>query len=174
MGTPKQYALIAFLAEKEGKSGRLGKKAAQKFMHILSSVSGKSNGYRFSFYTYGAFSSSLASDLDIANSLGLIDISYNSTENSYSIKPTSESSLFFVKHLSDDDRKEAEEIWNEFSGKSARDLELISTILFLYDEESLRATDSQMTDRVLELKPKYTKTEVLSCQKALAKLYSLE
>ena len=174
MGNSRQYALIAFLAELEGKSGRLGKKAAQKLMHILSSVSGGQSGYRFSFYTYGAFSSALASDLDIASSLGLIKISYEPSENSYSITAGKGAAEYIRKHVPQADLNYVSSVWKDFSGKSAKELELLSTVLFLYDEEHLGAMSEEMSNRVLELKPKYTLPEVRGAQRFLSNLYGLD
>ena len=173
MGNSRQHALIAFLAEQEGKSGRLGKKAVQKLIHILTSVSGKRFGYNFSFYTYGAYSSALASDIEVAGALGLINISFNSSENSYSIEPSSRTASFVEKYLPEADKNSCLDAWRNFSGRSGRELELISTVLFLYDEELIPVPTPSMTDRVLELKPKYSKKEVDECQRELCSLYEL-
>ncbi|TPI13567.1 hypothetical protein [Mesorhizobium sp. B4-1-1] len=173
MGTSRQYALIAYLAERQGRSGRLGKKAVQKFVHILSSVSGKTFGYRFSFYTYGPFSSTLAADLDIANALGLVKVSYNSQENSYSVTETGRTEAFVAANLPLVERRSIDKVWDRFSGKSAKELELISTILFLYDEEGLSGESAEMRQRVLELKPKYTSSEVKRAQSELSDLYDI-
>lgn len=146
----------------------------QKLIHILASISGKKFGYRFSFYTYGAFSSSLAADLDIVSSLGLVNVSYNGNDNSYSIVPTARSNSFVQAHLSDEERNEVRSIWDNFKGKSARQLELMSTILFIVDEERIGGKSDRMTKRVLELKPKYTALEVKAAQRELASLYEIE
>jgi uncharacterized protein YwgA len=170
VGNPRQYALISYLADLEGGNGRLGKKAVQKFVHILASLTGRSYGYQFSFYTYGPFSRALASDLDIAESMGLVRISYNSFENSYSIGSTEKSKAFVEKFLSDDQRKQMASVWRKFSGRTARELELISTILFISQDEGAGLNSAGMRIRVKELKPKYDVSEIVAAQRELAAL----
>src|SRR5262245_60129714 len=81
-----QYALLALIIEKQGgERGRLGKKALQKFVHLIQEFGGVDSKYQFSFYTYGPYSSGLAGDLDILSALDGADIVYNATDNHYQI-----------------------------------------------------------------------------------------
>lgn len=121
---PRQ-ALVAYLATKYGETGTLGKKAVQKYIHILSSLSGRSFGYEFSFYTYGPFSRDLASDLDLLASSNALAISYDGDAYSITATRLSES---LAQSLSSGVKKTADQIWEKFSGRSAKQLELISTI----------------------------------------------
>lgn len=161
--------LLAYLAHTQGPSGKLGKKAAQKFVHILSSLSDADVGYEFSFYTYGPFSRELASDLDLLNNARILNVSYNSFDNSYSISAT-EKAADVVRNLPADIRQEADRIWAIFSGRTAKDLELTSTILFLHDDEGIDVGGQAMIERVQSLKPKYSEAEIKTAQKEVATL----
>ena len=81
-----QYALISLLIkEAETKGQRLGKKALQKKVHLIQDLAGIDAGYRFSFYTYGPYSSQLSGDLDAVANSGGANIYYDRLENFYLI-----------------------------------------------------------------------------------------
>lgn len=164
--TPSQ-ALVAHLAVSHGGSGTLGKKAVQKYIHILSSLAGRSFGYEFSFYTYGPFSRELASDLDFLAATRAIDVAYDG--DAYSITATA-SSEALARSLPKGVRDTADKIWSKFAGRTAKQLELISTILFVTDEETIALNSNVMTDRVRALKPKYSISEVRAAQSELSSL----
>jgi len=163
------HALVAYLASQQGGNGTLGKKAAQKYIHILSSLSGMNVGYEFSFYTYGPFSRELASDLDILGAAKAINVQYNAADNAYSIT-SSETTNAVAQALSPAIKVEADRIWSIFSGRTAKQLELISTALFVSDEEGLSMTSSEMTSRIQALKPKYSANEIRAAQTELEPL----
>jgi uncharacterized protein len=163
------HALVAYLASQQGDKGTLGKKAVQKYIHILSSLSGLDVGYEFSFYTYGPFSRELASDLDILDGAKAISVRYNSTDNAYSITATPTTHTI-AQALPAALAAEANRIWAIFSGRTAKELELISTALFVSDEEGLPMASTDMTSRIQALKPKYSTAEIRAAQTELAAL----
>ena len=163
------HALVAYLASQQGGKGTLGKKAVQKYIHILSSLSGLDVGYEFSFYTYGPFSRDLASDLDILDGAKAINVRYNSADNAYSITATPMTHAI-AQTLSPALIAEADRVWGLFSGRTAKELELISTALFVSDEEGLPMASSDMTSRIQALKPKYSVSEVMAAQAELASI----
>lgn len=168
MGNSKRLAVLSLLAKIEGETGRLGKKAIQKQIHILTSLKKKSFGYEFSFYTYGAFSRELAYDIDLAKEEGLINVSYNQQENSYSVTSTNRADEFIESNLKGEEKIEILNTWKSFSGKSARDLELLSTILYVFDDECLDVNSKNMTDRVKQLKPKYSDHDIVKSQEMIS------
>ncbi|RUT34985.1 hypothetical protein EMQ25_03250 [Arsenicitalea aurantiaca] len=163
MEQQRGQGLVAYLALQHGMKGGLGKKAAQKLMHILTSIGKIDTGFEFSFYTYGAFSRELASTIDILSNSDVIDVKYNAYDNSYSIKST-DNSAALIENLRHDIRSEADRVWNKFSGKTASELELLSTILFVHDEENIPITHPDMTTRVKLLKPKYSNSHISLAQ----------
>jgi uncharacterized protein len=160
-----QYALIVHLAERLGGEGRrLGKKAIQKMIHLTQELGGADAGYRFSFYTYGPYSSELAGDLDVVDRLGGVEILYNGTDNYYLIDPGKKAQQFVEKgrRFLDQNRDAIDHVVGQFGGRLAKDLELVSTIAYLrrHAPKSEFDDEAKLTDRVKALKPKYPPAEI--------------
>lgn len=163
---------IGVLAEiarlKSGRTGRLGKTALMKLMHILQESYGLPLGYRFSLYNYGPYDSALMSDVDYAESLGQIAVSYSGDEG-YQIRPAPG---LTERTCPREAREKIGQLLQHFGDMNARELELRSTLLFLADGGSREA----LAGRLREIKPKYSVTEVeaalqqLECLKLLPAL----
>jgi len=156
----ERYGLIAELAQKLRGTGRLGKKAIQKYVYLLQELEGVATGYKFSFYTYGPYSSDLAGDLDVVNSLQGVSITYSPSDNAYNIAQGEKSdelksrSVAYLQNAS----AGIEKLVRFFGGRYAKDLELISTIVFLNrnDQQISAINETAVVRKVLELKPKYS------------------
>ncbi len=161
--TAGQYALIAFLAKRFG-GPRLGKKALQKSVHLLQELGGVDAGYRFSFYTYGPYSSTLAGDLDIVAMRGGAKVSYNATDNYYAIEATPETEGVIARgqEFIDRHRTRIDRVLDRFGGRTAKDLELVSTIVYLrrHAPAGIFDDDAKLIERVRNLKPKYSDAEI--------------
>jgi hypothetical protein len=148
--------LLVYASER----GIVGKKAAQKLVHLLQERSDLELGYRFSFYNFGAFSRDLAADLDTAAKRGYLSVRYIPESNFYSI---TRGPKFSDELQASIERKAKSEIMGAvrpFFGETARWLELLSTIQFVITEERIVRTDmKRLKKRVLELKPKYGSAE---------------
>jgi len=153
----QRYALIAQITHNYNQvSGKLaGKKAIQKLFYVLQRRDKRAKIYDFSFYNYGVFSQDLARDIAEAERYHFIDVSYDAWANAYSIKPSdtfAENKRFVPEFYSD-------KSFQDVFGKSAKELELITTIMFVCEEEKI-SDRGQVLDRVLELKPKFLRQEV--------------
>lgn len=162
---PVQYALIAWIANTLGAAThRLGKKALQKVVHLIQELGGVDAGYRFSFYTYGPYSSGLAGDLDVVAALGAVKIAYNSVENYYLIAPGPENDHMIEKgqRFLEQNRAAIDRVVETFGGRLAKDLELVSTIAYLRRHAPTEEfnDDAKLAERVKALKPKYTDREI--------------
>jgi uncharacterized protein YwgA len=153
--TRDQHALIAFIANEIGSSVRLGKKAMQKLVYLLQEIGSVPLGYRFNFYTYGPYSSDLSGDLDIVALRDGVSVSYEAAENSYAICPGSRNEsvvqsgiVFLKKH-----HKGIKETLDLFGRRSAKELELIATVVFLHRHGE--PLNRHIAPKVKELKPKY-------------------
>jgi len=160
-----QYALIALLAKRVGGADRrLGKKAIQKNVHLIQELGGVDAGYRFSFYTYGPYSSGVAGDLDVVAALGGAKITYNSSDNYYLIEPGAETDHLIQKGRTFIERNRAaiERVLETFGGRLAKDLELVSTIAYLRRHASAGKFENnkKLAAHVKALKPKYTDKEI--------------
>lgn len=162
---PVQYALIAWIARELGSGGRrLGKKALQKNVHLIQEFGRVDAGYRFSFYTYGPYSSELAGDLDLVAARQGIEITYNSTDNYYLISPAAEADRMIEKgrDFLAANRDAIDRVLRIFGGRLAKDLELVSTVAYLRCHLAADefADDAKLSARVKALKPKYSDGEI--------------
>ena len=160
-----QYALVAFLIDQAASAKReLGKKALQKKVHLIQELGGVDTGYRFSFYTYGPYSAGLAGDLDLIAISDGAEICYNNSDNRYQIdagklthQMVNMGEEFITKHQS-----AIERVLDAFGNRTAKGLELVSTIAYLYRHSPAEnfKDDEKLAMHVMHLKPKYGAVEV--------------
>lgn len=159
----RDYALLAYLAERVGDSSGAGKKALQKIVHLMTRMAGVESKYEFDLYTYGPFSRDLAEDMDLLSTSNVLDISYDPAQRSYHIKKGADGDVIIAQYT--DFLREVEgksgEILEFFSGKSARTLEMYSTLFFVIDRKLVGDVDDDeaVIDKFLEIKPKYSQAE---------------
>lgn len=153
----QRYALIAQLIhDYNSATGRTaGKKAVQKLFYILQRREKRANLYGFSFYNYGVYSQDLARDIAEAQRYDFIDVSYDAENNAYSIKPSAnfETNRQFVPSFYDANK------CRDVLARSAKELELITTIMFVCDEENV-SDEHEIIGRVHDLKPKFSLDEI--------------
>lgn len=161
-----RYALITRLAKELGGSGQFGKKAAQKVVYLLQQIGKVPTGFRYTFYTYGVFSSELANTLGVVEGLGGIVIDYDQDSNAYSIGPGDKADKIRQRgHSFLDSHEDAiDKIVTFAKGKTARTLELVSTIIFVAMNEKLHTQnmEAELIERVRALKPQFSDTEIKS------------
>ena len=165
-GKLDQYALVAFLIKQAADTQQqLGKKALQKKVHLIQELGGVDTGYRFSFYTYGPYSGSLAGDLDVVSKSGGAKISYESSNNRYLIEPDEHTDRMIEKAqalFEGDNEAAINRVLEVFGGRLAKDLELVSTIAYLHRHAPHEEFENgeELAKRVIALKPKYSKSQV--------------
>ncbi len=164
-GKIDQYALVAFLIAQAAQAHKqLGKKAIQKKVHLIHELGGVDTGYRFSFYTYGPFSVNLAGDLDVIANSGGAKICYNSSDNHYQIDPSEHTDRMIERgrEFIAKNRATIERVLETFGDRSAKGLELVSTIAYLrrHAPQEEFEDSSKLAEHVRSLKPKYSETEV--------------
>jgi len=155
----QRYALIAQLTNDYFSAfGRpAGKKAVQKLFYVLQRRKREAKDYGFSFYNYGVYSHDLARDISEAERYDFLQVDFDEVNNAYSIRPSlnfKENARFVPSFYDRDDLKDVLCL-------SPRDLELITTIMFVCDEERV-SNKEEIVGRVLELKPKFRDQEVRS------------
>jgi hypothetical protein len=157
--TDERLEAISLVLVYASERGIVGKKAAQKLVHLLQERSDLKLGYRFSFYNFGAFSRDLAADIDAAAKRGYLSVRYVPESNFYSITRGPRFSTELQASVEKKAKRDIDAV-RPFFGETARWLELVSTIQFVIAEERVARTDiSRLKTRVLELKPKYTSAE---------------
>ena len=160
-----QYALVAFLIDQADRAKQeLGKKALQKKVHLIQELGGVDAGYRFSFYTYGPYSTGLAGDLDVIAISDGAEISYNSSDNRYqiSVGKLTREMVEIGDEFINSNRSIINGVLDAFGNRTAKGLELVSTIAYLYrhsPEEDFKDNE-KLAVHVMHLKPKYGAVEV--------------
>ena len=153
-----RLGLICSLVEKsEGKAGRT---ALMKFAYFLKELKGVPLDYRFTLYTYGPFDSRVLDDLSYAEFLKGVESSLVRFSGGYgyeySLAPKGEE---LKKHAQDfltkyDDKIES--VVQEFGSRTAGELEMISTIVYIdrsaKERESFHSMDG-LSQKVVGVKP---------------------
>jgi uncharacterized protein len=156
------YALIIYLAGRADEMN-LGKTKLQKLIYFLKAVKNLPLEYSYRFYTYGPYCDELAGDLSYLSAIHALDTSFDSNRFGYAVREGKNAVLFrnkaewfFEKHQQDID-----DVINKFMDKNAREMELLSTILYLtYNEQQCRENRDFLLERVKDLKPQFSPTEI--------------
>lgn len=136
----------------------IGKTAIMKCVFFLQTIYNVPLGYRFEIYTYGPFSSEVMEELDYARQLGYIEIHwtfYPSGMQGYSISAKTRESTNYDDEL--------DKVIDTFGSKSARELELLSTVLFIrnnHDINKWSVSKDSICSEVQEIKPRFSREEI--------------
>ncbi len=159
---------MALLAQVISMKADLGKTAVMKIMYILQKVYKLPLDYSFSIYTYGPYCSDVMADIDTASAENIISIKTNYYTNGkigYDIS-TSENSSKVIKDSSDFLNKYKDEIAEVlycFGDKTAKELELYSTVIYIYNsyiENQWEFTIRDISENVHEIKPHFSIAEI--------------
>lgn len=160
------YGLIAELAYRvKNKRPQFSKTALQKLIFLLQELYGVDCGYRFDFYIYGPYCSDIEIDLSTVESWSGVKIEPGDTYlGGYNI--TTGKSNQIIRDKAKDFLRKPEvakalkKLIKEFGSKSAKDLELISTIVYVAKAEK-DISKEKLLDIVKSLKPRFSETEIL-------------
>jgi len=171
----KRYGLIVDLAKRmKNKQPQFGKTALQKMIFILQEVFKIDCGYEYALHTYGPFSSQVVHDLDLVETSRGVAVESIGPSSGYTILPGQEADRFREKaadFLENPDVQDAmNRLVDEFGDYSARDLELISTIIYvstdLADHNGPPSWDLAL-QTVKQLKPKFSEHIIIKQTKSL-------
>lgn len=165
----RRYALIAELAKRlDGIREQFSKTALVKLVFFLQEVYGVDCGYDFAMYSYGPFDSQLLNDLALVKHFGCVTVeAVSSALGGYHIRPTNEADCVRDRAAKFLDARETQKALDSlvktYGAKSARDLELRATIVYI--ERDLRrkgkeATKFDVCRIVNEIKPKFPSQEI--------------
>lgn len=145
----------------------IGKTAVMKYTFFLQKAFGLKMGYPFNIYTYGPYSSDVFEDLDALMSYNLVDLEKYPYRDSLGYKiSTTEKGKSVQEHtnLTDEEIEKIDRVLELFGDKSARELELISTILYFADlRERIGHEHSEgfnVIENVRAIKPHFDNGEV--------------
>jgi hypothetical protein len=162
----KRLATITALIKRE-KSGSLGRTALMKYCYFLKELRGVPLSYHFTLYAYGPFDSDVLADLQYAESLNAVksELEVFSSGYGYKLKPgpkaeqVEDRARDFISRHEDD----IEAVVDTFGGKSASDLEMLSTVIYVDREWASIRTPvkmKQVVSEVCEVKPHLDKAQI--------------
>jgi hypothetical protein len=156
---------------------QFGKTAIMKYLYILQEVFKVPLGYEFSLYTYGPYCSDVLLDLDYTEAIDGVRIySVDTGTGGYSIRPSHKTDEY-IKKSRDFISEHAESInavIELFGSMSARDLELRSTIIYLYKnylQNNWKIDSNEIAFDVKEIKPYFSMEEILDAYDQLDRMY---
>ena len=163
-----RLAVIADLVSKVPAS-QMGRTMLMKMCYFLQELRGMPLGYRFTIYSYGPFDSEVLSDLASAVNLEAVKskVIPNSVGYGYQLEPSPNAPELISdgKEFLHDHQADLTWVVAEFASKSAADLELESTAVFV-DREAFEKKESisldTLVNRVNGLKPHFTKEYIRS------------
>jgi hypothetical protein len=166
----------AVLAEMTRQVNGLGITGVMKLMYLLQTVRGVDLGYSFRLYTYGPYDAQVLDDLNIAEREGLVRSEAFDWHGGtgYLIK-LGQNADQIVEHERNALAPVQDAIsWatDNFGKRSASDLEVISTIIFVdraFSETGEKVTSSKIAQRVHEIKPHHNLEKINAELSALQK-----
>ena len=136
---------------------RLGRTALMKCLYLLQTLRGVPLGYRFSLYSYGPFDQEVLGDLAHAEADGRVKsrlVPFPNESYGYELAPAPRSARRL--EAAAPYAEELEWVLGEFGSRSAGELEMASTIVYVDRSNAangLRVPPDQLVDRVREIKP---------------------
>jgi uncharacterized protein YwgA len=140
-------------------SSVLGKTAIMKYLYLLQKVYKIPLGYEYSIYTYGPYASEVMSDIDYAETKDIINIEEEDYKNGirgYSITPSHQAADTIKREKKLIAKYEApiQQMLSLFSEKNARELELSTTIVYVYSNFIENGWETEeVPDDVKNIKP---------------------
>ena len=161
MNTTDRISIITELAKRDT---NIGKTAMMKFLYLLQTIYSVPLGYDFEIYTYGPYSQAVMSDIEFADYTGSIHISsveYPNGLNGYQINATDSGKDMVSKnqHVIDSYNEAIKSVVGFFSQRSAKELELYSTIVFVsssFDKNGWDESQEEICSTVKQIKPYFT------------------
>lgn len=159
---------LVILAELTRRDRNIGKTALMKFLYFLQTVFKVPLGYDYSIYTYGPFSQTVMSDIEVADCLGYLCISsiyYPNGMSGYqlTISPNGESLIQNHNDIVSKYSGPIENIIKTLSSKNARDLELLSTIVYVQNsfiENGWDTSTDEICCTVKQIKPHFSQETI--------------
>jgi len=154
---------MSLISEIVNQKPSLGKTAMMKFIFILQQVYKVPIGYDYEIYTYGPYSSNVMEDIQLATDFDAISMKtvvFPTGHSGYALKPTDNTDDIIKKEQDYINLYSASisNVISIFGNKTAKELELSSTIIYVYSNYSNNKWDNSITEiskSVKEIKPHF-------------------
>lgn len=173
MNTLERISFIATIAKKDPNIGKTG---IMKLLYLLQAIYKVPLDYEFEIYTYGPYSQTVMSDIEYAVFAGYINMSsvtYSSAMSGYRITAGNNSAQLLERE-SDVLRNydtQITAIVDFFGNKSARELELYSTIVFVelsFSSNDWEKSEKEICSLVKKIKPHFSFESIETAYEDLA------
>ena len=160
MTTKERLAVIAKIAKDDSNIGKTG---MMKLLYLLQTVYGLPLGYDFQIYTYGPYCQTVMSDIEYAEFIGYIQVlpvTYSGGMGGYQISTKTEGGEA-IKNASgrlSEYTAALEDVIHKFGKRSAKELELYSTIVFVtrsFVENEWEKSKEEVCSVVQRIKPHF-------------------
>lgn len=159
----KTQERLAFITEIAKRDENIGKTGMMKLLYLLQTVHKVPLGYDFEIYTYGPYCQAVMSDIEYAEFVEYIQVSpvtYPNGMNGYQIKTMSDGLDLVEKELDVISPYSAkiDSVISFFGKKTAKELELYSTIVFVvssYSNNDWEKTQEEICSTVKKIKPHF-------------------
>jgi hypothetical protein len=163
----ERMALISVLTE-HSPQGHIGRTAVMKLLYFLQTLRDVPLGYRFSLYSYGPFDSDVLADLSNAESLGVVNSEVIQFPGGYGyeIRPGRNAEWLRARSAKFLRQYESEVDWviDKFGMLNSGQLELVSTIIYVYREATLENGEpslGEIAETVKEIKPHFSIDQIM-------------
>ena len=142
----------------------LGKTAVMKILYMLQQVKKINLHYDFTIYTYGPYSAEVVEDIDDLIEDSLIDSCVYEYNNyvGYKLNLTTLGETKLSK-LATKDATKIKDVLSFVAAKHAKDLELLSTIIFIenqYTKNQWKKEQDDIVEKVAEIKPHFNREKI--------------
>lgn len=159
---------LAFITEIAKRDSNIGKTGMMKMLYLLQAVCNVPLGYDFEIYTYGPYCQTVISDIEyaeFADYVAVKPVTYSNGMSGYQINVSSEGGdmLECKRDILSKYSSELDTIVSSFSKKSAKELELYSTIVFVsisYAKNSWEKSKKEICGSVKKIKPHFSNEEI--------------
>ena len=166
----KAQERLAFITEIARRNSGIGKTGMMKFLYILQAVYKVPLEYDFEIYTYGPYCQTVMSDIEYAEFTDYIKVSpksYPNGMNKSQINPGDQSDQILEKdaEILFKYKEEIDKIVNFFGSKTAKELELYSTTVYVtlsFENNHWGNSKSEICRSVQEIKPHFSEEEILA------------
>ena len=155
-----RQAVIVALVQR----GKLGRTAIMKMMYLLQEVRSVPLRYRFRIYTYGPYDSQVLEDLqfvELREGVVCEPVRWHGGSG-VEIRSGNRASYLLTNafEIIEEFKEDIDWVYGEFSGKSASDLEVISTIIFVNRSLSGGFNAETLTEEVHSIKPHHSAIKI--------------
>lgn len=166
----KTQERLAFITEIAKKDANIGKTGMMKLLYLLQEIYDVPFGYDFEIYTYGPYCQTVMSDLEYAEFADYVKVSpitYPTGISGYQISTNTESEKVLTdeSELLSQYSEEINRVISSFGDKTAKELELYSTIVFVsasYSNNAWEKTKEEICSTVRKIKPHFTDETILA------------